>query len=95
MALGALLAAGKADARPGPVGAGALATEDVDGDGLGGDRAGDLLDVQAGDGDAGGGLAGGRAVLVVLLDDDAVLGDLLRWSQHVVLGFERRKMDLR
>ena len=36
----------------------------------------DVVDGQASDRDAGGGLAGGRAVLVVLLDHDSVLGDL-------------------
>ena len=77
-ALGALLAAGDGVAGPGPVGAGALGAQDVDGRGVGGDAASDALDGQAGDGDAGGRGAGGRAVLVVLLDDDAVLGDLER-----------------
>lgn len=75
-ALGALLAASDGVARPSPVGASALGAQDVDGHGVGGDAAGHALDGQAGDGDAGGGSAGGRAVLVVLLDDDAVFGDL-------------------
>ena len=43
-------------------------------------RTGDALDVldgETGDRDAGGGGASGRAVLVVLLDQDSVLGDVL------------------
>lgn len=75
-ALGALGAAGDGVAGPLPVGAGALAAEDVGLDGLGGDGALDAGDGEVGDGHAGGGVAGGRAVLVVLLDHDAVLGDV-------------------
>ena len=72
-------------ARPGPVAAGALRTEDVDRDSLAGDSAGHTLDSQAGDGDTSSGGASRRAVLVVLLDDDTVLGDLQEWSVHSVL----------
>lgn len=75
-ALAALAATRDADARPLPARAGALAAENVDGSSLGADAALDVVDGQASDGDAGGGLAGGRAVLVVLLDHDSVLGDL-------------------
>lgn len=75
-ALVALLATRDADARPLPARAGALAAENVDGSSLGADAALDVVDGQASDRDAGGGLAGGRAVLVVLLDHDSVLGDL-------------------
>jgi hypothetical protein len=77
-ALGALFAAGNRVARPSPVGASALGTQDVNRHGVGRNAAGDAGDGQAGDGHAGGGSAGRRAVLVVLLDDDAVFGDLRR-----------------
>ena len=75
-ALCALGAAGDGVAGPLPVGAGALAAEDVGLNSLAGDGALDAGDGEVGDGDAGGGVACGRAVLVVLLDDDAVLGDV-------------------
>lgn len=75
-ALAALLATRDADARPLPARAGALAAENVDGSSLRADGALDVVNGQASDRDAGGGLAGGRAVLVVLLDHDSVLGDL-------------------
>jgi hypothetical protein len=75
-ALGALLATSQRVARPGPVGASALGTQDVDGNSVRSNAAGDASDGQAGDGNAGGGSAGGRTVLVVLLDDDTVFGDL-------------------
>ena len=91
-ALGALLAARNADARPLPARAGALAAENVDGSSLGADGALDVVDGQAGDRNAGGGLAGGRAVLVVLLDHDSVLGDL--WIVSLVyISFEKRLGD--
>lgn len=75
-ALVALLATGNADTRPLPARAGALAAKDVDRSSLGANGALDTVDGQASDGDTSGGLAGGRAVLVVLLDHDSVLGDL-------------------
>ena len=75
-ALAALLATRDADTRPLPARAGALTAENVDGSSLGADAALDVVDGQASDRDTGGRLAGGRAVLVVLLDHDTVLGDL-------------------
>jgi hypothetical protein len=75
-ALGALLATSQRVAGPGPVGASALGAQDVDGNSVRRNAAGDTSDGQAGDGNASSRSAGGRTVLVVLLDDDAVLGDL-------------------
>lgn len=74
-----LLAAGDTDVLPGPVGAGAGAADDGQVVALGGDGA---VAVQAVDGDAGDGqVAGGVAVqvaaVVVLLDQDTVLGDVV------------------
>jgi hypothetical protein len=63
------------DAGERPVGARAGAAEDVVVLGAARRRAGDLVQLEVRDRDASGRLAGGRAVLVVLLDDDAVLGD--------------------
>jgi len=83
-ALGALLAAGDGVARPSPVGASSLGAKDVNRHGVGSDAASHALDGEAGDRNAGGGSAGRRAVLVVLLDDDAVLGNLGRQSQYIV-----------
>lgn len=73
---GRVVATGQVNAGPGPVGAAALAAENVDGGGVGVDGAGDAVHGQALDGDVVGGLAGGPAVLVVLLDDDALLVDV-------------------
>lgn len=76
LALGALLSTGDTVAGPGPAGAGALAAEQV-GVGAGrGDGALDAGDSEVGDRDTGGGGTGRAAVLVVLLDDDTVLGDV-------------------
>ena len=75
-ALGALGSASDLVARPLPVGAGALTAKDVGLNTLGGHGASDAGDLEVGDGDTSGGLAGRRAVLVVLLDDDTVLGDV-------------------
>ena len=74
-ALGRSLATGDGDVRPSPVGAGALGAEDVDIGGGGFDGARDATERQICDWDAGGWRPGGRAVLVVLLNDHAVLGD--------------------
>jgi hypothetical protein len=75
-ALVALLATSKADTRPPPARAGALATENVDRDSLGSNVTLDAVYGQISDRDTGSRLAGGRAVLVVLLDHDSVLGNL-------------------
>lgn len=74
LALGGGLAAGDRDARPLP--AAARSAEDVDVSAGRGDGALDVAEGKASDGDAGGGGAGGGAVLVVLLNDDTVLGDV-------------------
>lgn len=75
-AAGALFSSGDVVASPGPVGAAALSAKDVDVGAAGFDGTLDVLDGQASDGDAGSGLAGGRAVLVILLDDNTVLGNV-------------------
>jgi hypothetical protein len=76
-ALAALDTTGDGDTRPLPVGAGTLGAEDVDLLGLGTDGTLDVLDGKTGDRDAGCGLASGRTVLVVLLDQNTGLGDVL------------------
>lgn len=73
---GALDTASDLVAGPLPVGAGALTAKDISLNTLGGHRASDAGNLEVGDGDTGGGLAGRGAVLVVLLDDDTVLGDV-------------------
>ena len=75
-ARGALGSASDLVARPLPVGARALTAEDVGLNTLGGHRTSDAGNLEVGDGDTGGRLAGRGAVLVVLLDDDTVLGDV-------------------
>lgn len=62
-------------ARPSPVRAGALSAQDINISCARRDRTSDLLDHEIGDRDARGRLPGRAAVLVVLLNDDAVLGD--------------------
>jgi hypothetical protein len=76
-ALAALHTTSNADTRPLPVGASTLGAKNVNLLSLGTDGALDVLDGEAGDRDAGGGGASGRAVLVVLLDQDSGLGDVL------------------
>lgn len=73
---GRCLSSSEGDAGPGPVGAGSLAAEDVDSACGGGDGSCDAGDGEASDGDTGGWLARWGAVLVILLDDDTVLGDV-------------------
>lgn len=75
-ALGRGLASGDLVTGPGPVRAGTLGAQDVDVGGRGSDRAGNLANLEVGDGDAGGGSASRAAVLVVLLNDDTVLGNV-------------------
>lgn len=79
-----VLTTGDINALPGPVSAGAGTAQDVDRLGGALDGAGDLVDGDILNGDAVGGGAGRRTVLVVLLDDDAVLGDVLELD--VVVG---------
>lgn len=71
------LAAGDDDVGPGPARARAAAAGNDDVVAAGGDgaRAGNVLDLEVGDGDAGRRGAVEVAAVVVLLDDDAVLGD--------------------
>jgi hypothetical protein len=87
-ALAALLTTRNADTRPLPVRASTLGAENVDRDSLGSDAAGDIVNGKTSDRDAGGGGAGGRAVLVVLLDQNSGLGDVLEGDSLVgdVLG---------
>ena len=75
-ALGALGSASDLVAGPLPVGAGSLTAKDVGLNTLGRNSASDARDLEIGDGNTGGGLASGGAVLVVLLDDDTVLSDV-------------------
>lgn len=82
-ARGALLAAADTDAGPVPVGASALATENVDIGRGRGDGTRHLGDGQVRDGDAAGRGAGRAAVLVVLLDHDAVLGNVAEGDARV------------
>lgn len=84
LALGALLSTSHAVTRPGPAGAGALTAKQVD---IGAGRGNSTLD--AGDGevsdwDTSGGGTSGAAVLIVLLDDDAILGNVAQGD--VVVG---------
>ena len=74
-ALGGLLATGDLVARPLPAGASARGTEDVGVGTSAGDTDSVISHGKASDRDASGGLAGGRTVLVVLLDNNTVLGD--------------------
>lgn len=76
LALGALLSTSDAVAGPGPARAGALAAKQV-GVGAGrGDGSLDAGDSKVGDWNTSGGGSGRAAVLVVLLDDDTVLGNV-------------------
>jgi hypothetical protein len=86
-AASALLSTSDAVARPGPVGAATLTAKDVDVSTLGGDSTLDVLNSEASNRDTGSGLASGGAVLVVLLDDDTILGDVL--ESDVLVGNAR------
>lgn len=77
LALAALLSTGNAVTSPSPVRAATLSAKNVDVSSLGSNCALDILDIQAGNGDASGGNASGGTVLVVLLDDNAVLANVL------------------
>jgi hypothetical protein len=76
-ALAALDTTGNADTRPLPVGASTLGAEDVNLLGLGANSSLDVLDAEVGDRNTGSGLTSRAAVLVVLFDQDAGLGDVL------------------
>ena len=75
LALAAGLTAGDVNAGHGPVSAAAVTAEDVDLNSVGVNRASDFLELNIGDGDTVGGGTGGVTVLVVLLNDDTVVGD--------------------
>ena len=75
-ALGALGSASDTVAGPLPVRARALTAKDVGLDTLGTHGTGNAGNLEASDGDTGGRFASGGTVLVVLLDDDTVLGDV-------------------
>lgn len=75
-ALAALLTTSEGVSSPGPVLAAAVTAENVDVSTAALNGTGNLLNLEAGNGDTGGGLAGRAAVLVILLDDDTVLGDV-------------------
>jgi hypothetical protein len=76
-ATGALLSTSDGVTRPSPVGARSLTAKYVVVETLSSNGTLDVLDGKTGDRDTSGGLAGRRAVQVVLLDDDTVLGDVL------------------
>ena len=63
------------DITPGPVGASTLGTQNVDVGSTAVDSSVDVVDGQTSDGDTAGGGSGRAAVLVVLLNDNTVVGD--------------------
>lgn len=71
----ALLSTRESNTLPGPVRAATTATQNVDVGGRAADATRNTIDGKARNGDAGGGGTSRTAVLVVLLDDDAVFGD--------------------
>lgn len=71
----ALLSTGEINTLPGPAGAATATTQNVDIGSRAADATRNTIDGEVGDGDAGGGCTGRTAVLVVLLNDDAVFGD--------------------
>jgi hypothetical protein len=75
LALATGLSPRNSDATPRPVGASTGSTKNVDISSAAGDSSLDVAHGKTSDRDAVGGGAGRAAVLVVLLDDDAVLGD--------------------
>lgn len=75
LALAAGFSSSDADARPRPIAAGSIGAEDVDLSSIILNRTSNTIDGKTGDGDTVGGLASRRTVLVVLLNDDTVLGD--------------------
>lgn len=83
LALGALLSTRDTVAGPGPVRAGSLAAEQVDVGARRSDGALDAGDSKAGDWDTSGGGTGRASVLVILLDDNAVLGDVAQGDAAV------------
>lgn len=74
LALGRGLSTSDLVVGPGPVLAAGAKDVDISSTGL--DSAGDLVDGDVGDGDTGSGSSSGRTVLVILLNDDTVLGDV-------------------
>lgn len=75
-ARGALDTASNRVAGPLPVGARSFSAKDVGLNTLGGHGTSDAGNLKVGNGDTSGGRAGGGAILVVLLDDNSVLGDV-------------------
>lgn len=84
LASGAVIASSDGNIGPGPVGARSTTAEDIDVRSTRCDGAGDAVDGQVGDRDASGWSARRGTVLVVLLDDDAILGDVL--ERDVLVG---------
>lgn len=76
LTIAASLASSNRDTGPSPVRARVRAAENVNRSGIVSNRASDVLDGEVSDRNAVGGLASWAAVLVVLLDDDAVVGDV-------------------
>lgn len=88
-ALGALLSTSDRVTRPSPVGASTLGAKNVDGGSAGRDGTLDILNSKTSDGNAGGRGSSGRSVLVVLLDDNTVLGDVLESDAVVCHAADR------
>jgi hypothetical protein len=86
-AASALLSTSDAVASPGPVRAAALTAKNVNINTLGGNSTLDVLDGEASDRNTSGGLASRGAILVILLDDNAVLGNVL--EGNVLVGDAR------
>jgi hypothetical protein len=84
LAAGAGFATGELDARPSPVRAGTRGAQNVDIGSGARDGPGNLAHLQVGDGNTAGGGASGAAVLVVLLNDNTVLGDAAQGDVGVV-----------
>jgi hypothetical protein len=75
LAAGTLLSTSDRDTLPSPVGAATFTTQNVDIGSRARDATCNTVDGKTGNRDAGGGCAGRAAVLIVLLNDDAVFGD--------------------
>ena len=75
LAAGTFLSTGNRNTLPSPVRAATFTTQDVDIGSRASDATRNTIDGKTGNRDAGGGCAGRAAVLIVLLNDDAVFGD--------------------
>jgi hypothetical protein len=76
LALFTLLSTSEANALPSPVGAATATTEDIDISSRAADATGNTIDSKPSNGNTSGGNTGRRTVLIVLLDDNAVVSDV-------------------